>query len=453
MMERRTSNEYRRMTLYLRSLERLGIKLGLENISRLLEAIGAPHRKFPAILIGGTNGKGSVAAMLASILEQAGVHTGLYTSPHLIRLEERIVTGGRPIPPDQLAAKILSLRETIHALFHSGALKTLPTFFEVTTAAALSYFHDDGVQIAILEVGMGGRFDATNAVDPLFSIITPVELDHQEFLGSTLSVIAGEKLGILRPSGLLLSGAQHSEVRHTIERACRKRGAIHMEALQAVRVVHCPSGMVSFLGRKMEIPPLLPALPGEHQLDNAATAVAACEILAGRGFQIPPNAIQAGLASVQWPGRLQRISGRPAWLLDGAHNPAATRSLAAYLARQTDKRPPVLIFGALREKDHEGMLRYLSPHCSHLFLCLPPSGRAAERKALIDSARRVGLRFSWMDSLREAAVAADRTAGSTGTVLVTGSLYLVGEALRLKTEEPMAKRRSASPRTAPFPPG
>ncbi len=164
MLERRTSHEYRRMTLYLRSLERLGIKLGLENISRLLEAIDAPHRKFPAILIGGTNGKGSVAAMLASILEQAGLHTGLYTSPHLIRLEERIVTGGRPIPPDQLAAKILSLRETIHALFHSGALKTSPTFFEVTTAAALSYFHDDGVQIAILEVGMGGRFDATNAV-------------------------------------------------------------------------------------------------------------------------------------------------------------------------------------------------------------------------------------------------------------------------------------------------
>jgi dihydrofolate synthase/folylpolyglutamate synthase len=444
MQERRTDDRYRRMELYLRSLERLGIKLGLENITRLLAVLGDPHRKFPSILVGGTNGKGSVAAMLAAILERAGMRIGLYTSPHLVRLEERFVAGGRAITPGRLATRILSLRETIDSALHTGVLKTSPTFFEVTTAAALSHFADAGVEIAVLEVGMGGRFDATNAVDPLFSILTPVELDHREFLGATRADIAGEKLGILRPGGLLLTAPQHPEVREVIRDTCRSRGAEWVESLQAVRVMHCPAGAVSFIGARMEIPPLRPALQGEHQLDNAATAVAAAEILCGRGFPISPLAVRDGLATVHWPGRLQVIAGRPRFLLDGAHNPAAARGLAEYLLRSEEERPPVTVFGALKDKDHEGMLRALSPHCSDLILCRPDSDRAADRGALEASARRAGLEFSWADRFPEAAADAERRAGPGGMVLVTGSLYLVGEALHWK-----GIRTEAGPRPRP----
>ncbi|MBI4160903.1 MAG: bifunctional folylpolyglutamate synthase/dihydrofolate synthase, partial [Acidobacteria bacterium] len=350
MGEPRRDPEYRRMELYLRSLERLGIRLGLDNVHRLLEAIGNPHRRYPAVLVAGTNGKGSVAAMLAAILRRAGVRTGLYTSPHLLGLEERIAVDGRPIPPDRLAAGILSLRDTIHSLLRSGALRTPPTLFEVTTAAAFAYFRAEDVRLAVLEVGLGGRFDATNVADPLLSILTPVALDHQEFLGDTLAGIAADKLGILRPGGVLLSGSQTSEVREVIRKTCREQGAAWVEAPQAVRVVRCPTGTVSFLGRRIEVPPLIPGLAGEHQLDNAATAVAACEILGGRGFPIPPEAVRDGLAAVQWPGRLQLLPGRPRWLLDGAHNPAAARVLAEYLRRRDEDPAPVTIFGTLRDK-------------------------------------------------------------------------------------------------------
>jgi dihydrofolate synthase/folylpolyglutamate synthase len=435
------------MELYLRSLERIGIKLGLENITRILAELGDPHRQYPVILIGGTNGKGSVAAMLAAVLERAGLRTGLYTSPHLVRLEERFVTGGRSITPGRLAARILSMRETVHSLLGSKGLKTSPTFFEVTTAAALSQFHDDRVDIAVLEVGMGGRFDATNVVDPLFSILTPVEIDHREFLGDNRADIAGEKLGILRPGGLLLTAPQHPEVAAVIRDTCRRRGAAWLESLQAVRVVHCPSGTVSFIGTRMEIPPLRPALAGEHQLDNAALAVAAVEILCGRGFDISPLAVRDGLSTVHWPGRLQVLPGRPRWILDGAHNPAAARSLADFLHRREEARPPVIVFGALQDKDYEGMLRALSPHCSDLILCRPDSPRAAKRESLEDSAGRLGLQFWWADNFPKAAAAAERRAGPRGTVLVTGSLYLVGEALHRKGIRPEA--RSGAPRRRP----
>ena len=439
MGERRTPEHYRRMEIYLRRLQRLGIKFGLETITRILKALGNPQRNYPSILIGGTNGKGSVAAILAAIFERAGIHTGLYTSPHLVKLEERFVVGGRPIPGEDLAENILKVRDTTQSLLKSGSLKHSPTYFEVTTAAALSYFADQRISMAILEVGMGGRFDATNAVEPILSIVTPVEIDHQEFLGDTLAAIAGEKLGIVRPGGVLVTGRQHPEVEAVIEKFCRDNGVTLREALRSIRVVRDPEGAVSFLGKLVSIPPLRPALCGEHQLDNAATALAACQVMSGRGFPIPDAAIAEGLQSVEWPGRLQSLPGRPRWLLDGAHNPAACRALSGYLQVGESTHPPVLVFGALEDKDHEGMLRALTPNCSEVVLCRPPTDRAASREALLRSGRRVGIQVAWKDAPAEALALAAEKAGPAGTILVTGSLYLVGEALRLR--KPAAKNR------------
>ena len=415
----------------LARLEPLGMRLTLEPFRRLLAKLGDPQRGLPAVLVAGTNGKGSTAALLAAIGCAAGYRTGLYTSPHLEEARERIRIDG-------VAIATLELDRLLDEVV-AAADDELPTPFEALTAAALLAFAEDGVELAVLEVGLGGRLDATNVVEPLLSVITPIALDHQEQLGSTLAAIAAEKAGVMRVERPTIVWGEDVESTAALEEAARAGGALLELAVEGAEVVAArPDGLegqVVALRTAACDHQLRVALAGRHQVRNVALAVLAAERLAGRGFdRIDEEAIARGVGGCRWPGRLEAVPlpEGPTVLLDGAHNPAGAEALADHLA--TLATPWDLIFGTLADKDAASMAAALAPAAQRIWLASPDSSRALPLATLAALPPLAGA-----TPTSGAAEALDRAlarplAERAPLLVVSGSLYLVGEARRCLRE-------------------
>jgi dihydrofolate synthase/folylpolyglutamate synthase len=409
---------------YLFSLEQFGIKLGLEQIRALLVDLAHPDRAFPSVLVAGTNGKGSVTAMVERGLRAAGYRTGRYTSPHLVHIEERICVAGRSIEPavfDQLAARVRDA---------AGRLAAPPSFFEATTAMALEAFRVAEVDIAVLEVGLGGRLDATNVLSPVAVGITAIDFDHEAYLGSTIEAITREKAGIIKPGAVCVAGRNGSEARAVIEESCRAAGATFVYAPQDVRVEAAMTDgrtHVKLATPRSDYGAITMGLRGRHQIDNAVTAVRLLEELAaGCVPRVSAAAIRTAVAEVEWPARLDlRRTAAGDVLIDGAHNPSGARALAAYLQEAYGCRLPIVI-GAMRDKPIEAMIAALAP-CASAFICTAPrSPRAAAPGDLAAAARRQapGITVREIESPR-AALAVALSLGQP--TVVAGSLFLAGE--------------------------
>lgn len=417
---------------YLLSLEQFGVKLGLRNIRTLRAALGYPDRSFKSIIVAGTNGKGSVAAMLDTALRAAGYVTGRFTSPHLVALEERFAIAGQPVSRATLEAEADRLRAVVARLLDAGRLAAPPTFFEATTAIALALFRRSGVQVAVLEVGMGGRFDATNAVAPIAAAIPSIDFDHQRFLGATLTAIAREKAGVVKPGALVVVGETKPEAVAVFRQVCRERGCRLSEPASCVEthaVLRDGWTELTLATPAGRYGPLRLALRGRHQAGNAAVAVRLLEELHAYGLPVGRDAIVAGLTATRWPGRLDlvRVDDRRCIVLDAAHNVAAVAAFAAYAGERWPGGLP-LVFGALRDKDAGGMLRALGSAATALFCPPLASRRALSPAALVAKAReaRPDLPAAAAPSLG----AALETAWSRGaTIGAVGSARLVGELL------------------------
>lgn len=408
---------------FLYALQRHGIKLGLETISGLLSNIGNPQRQYGTLHIGGTNGKGSTAAITASMLEAAGYRVGLYTSPHLIDFCERVRVNGEPIPPRRVSDLTERLRATAAVNLH-------PTFFEFTTAMAFQYFAEEGVDVAIIEVGMGGRFDATNILNPWGVLITTVALDHEEYLGSTLASIAYEKAGIIKHDVPAVVGRVPTEAEQVIVNCAAAQGAVCHRLRTNFHVHRQSPEDFHYVGLSRSYDHLSCSLPGDHQFENAACALALLEVCEARGLRVPERAIRSALQSVVWEGRLETIEHEPLLLLDGAHNPAAANVLASYLVRQAQRRPGgriILVIGMMRDKDHAGFHHIMAPLADEIILTQASLPRAATVEQLESSLPINRGSVHLVPHPKEALALARKLATSKDLICVTGSLILVGE--------------------------
>jgi len=413
-------------------------KFSLDEIRILLAAIGNPHRRFKSVLIAGTNGKGSTAATLASILRASGLRTGLYTSPHLARVNERIQLNRAEIGDDDFAKIYFIVHDTAQQLVLDGQLPQLPSFFEILTAQALLYFAKSHVDIAVLEVGMGGRLDATNIVDPLLSVITDISLDHMEWLGSTVAAITREKAGILRRRGTLVTLPQHPEANQTLGEVAAELGVRGVSA-----VPYMPPGDASsdspYCVRALGATVLVDSpLFGAHQRRNVALAIAAAVELAGKhGLPVSPRAIAEGIRKTSWPARLERFERNGVeWILDVAHNPAGAWALRAGLngVLADEHKPHILIFSCLRDKPVVEMAQILFPLFDEVIIPPIHTARAAALEDLLAAAESTGTPATPADSVDEAMQVAINKADN-GVIVVSGSVYLVGEARSLLLQE------------------
>jgi len=417
---------------WLYDLQHFGIKLGLDNIRVLLRLLQHPDRAFPCLHIAGTNGKGSVAAMVESMLGASGLRVGLFTSPHLVRPHERVRIAGRDIEDDELQRLLTGMRRRVEAARASGDLESHPSFFEVITATALEAFRLHGMDVAVLEVGLGGRLDATNAIDPAVTAIVGVALDHTKTLGPTLEKIAAEKAGIIKPGRPLICGVTQQRALRVVQDVCRERGAPFIDGRLAARFTAEESSGLTFETASGVYDGLNIGLRGRHQIDNARLALVAYEHMmhaAGRAPDI--DAVRRGLCDVRWAGRLQRIEGgsqEASLLLDAAHNPAGLAALITHL-REHGIRPDVLLFGATTGKPLDELLGPFAEHTDRLILTRPPVKRGIAPEELLPVARRLFGNVEAIGDPADALARAKEVAGAGGVVLVSGSLYLVGTIL------------------------
>jgi dihydrofolate synthase/folylpolyglutamate synthase len=419
----------------LTSLETFGIKLGLENIGRLCEALGYPERSFTTLHVAGTNGKGSVTAMAHAALRAAGLRTARYTSPHLADITERFVIDDTAVDTATFTAVAHEVLDLADRLVADGTLRVLPTFFEATTAIAFELFRRAGMEIAVIEVGLGGRFDATNVITPVAGAITTIGFDHQQHLGSTLAEIAFEKAGIIKPGMSVVTGALPAEAIEVVRRAARDRGATLIETADDSRVaVETRDGVtrVAIETSRGRYGPLTLALRGDHQVGNAVVATRLLEAAAAAGVRVTAAHIEAGLSLAQWPARLEFIpvDDRRRVLLDSAHNAEGAAALAAYLQRWHPWRPP-LVVGIMRDKDVQDILLPLLPLTSHVIATAADTPRALPAEELATrvraAAERLGLGTTLtIDVEADPLLAVDRALATADLVCVAGSIFLVG---------------------------
>jgi dihydrofolate synthase/folylpolyglutamate synthase len=433
-------------------------KFDLAHMRVLLKAMNHPERVFPSVLIAGTNGKGSTAATLASILRASGLKTGLYTSPHLVRINERIRVNGKEISDRDFARLHGDVDRVAERLIAQEELPWHPSFFEMMTAIAFAHFAAEHVDLAVLEVGMGGRLDATNVVEPLVSIIADISLDHQKFLGNTVGEIAGEKVGIIRPGGVVVTLPQHPEANDVIGNAILELVARGVSAVQYVPPLSPASTdylawsaankskttagedrqpflcryPLHVMGKQIlvETP-----LVGRHQLRNVALAIAAAEELSKLGIAgITPDSLARGIRETHWPGRFQVIPARADWpevVLDVAHNPAGAWALRSALSERYDDRPLIFVFGAMRDKAISEMMEILFPLADRVIVTRPENPRSASPEEIRQAGSRTGTEIETVPEIGAALERARSVSGLEAVVVVTGSIYLVGEAMRL----------------------
>ena len=420
-------------------------KFDLEHMRVLLGALDHPERQFPGVLIAGTNGKGSTAATLASILQASGVRTGLYTSPHLVRINERIRINGEEISDDEFALLHDMVDRTAERLVGEGELPWHPSFFEMLTAIAFEYFSRKKVDVAVLEVGMGGRLDATNVIEPQISIITDISLDHQKFLGNTVTEIAREKAGIIRRGGVVVTLPQQPQANDVIGNTILDLEAQAVSAVSYVppvapsteyHVTNSESGHAVFryplevMGKRISVET---ALVGRHQLRNVALAIAAAEELSNRGFAISPDSIERGIRETHWPGRFQVIpaaNGAPEYVLDVAHNPAGAWALRSTLSGAYEDRPFTFVFGAMRDKAISEIAEILFPLAERVIATRADNPRSATSPEIREAAAHTSVAIEDAPNVAAALERAQTLAGLTGVVVVTGSIYIVGEAMQ-----------------------
>jgi dihydrofolate synthase/folylpolyglutamate synthase len=419
---------------YLFSLEHFGIKFGLENIRAILEGLGHPEHAFRSVHVAGTNGKGSVTAMIDAALRAAGHRSARYTSPHLIDLTERFVVDGQQTREDELSRAVDRVRSVILDLQHRGRLEVHPTFFEVTTAAAFEIFRHASVEVAVCEVGLGGRLDATNVLSPMVTAITSIGFDHQQYLGTSLAEIAAEKAGIIKRGVPVVVGPLDSDAARVIRDVARDREAPLVVSQDGVQVEAMPAPTDDGQAIRLRTPRrdygvLDLRLEGRHQIDNAVVAVRVLECVDQAGLSCPQTAVAEGLASVKWPGRLEHIllAGGRSLLLDAAHNPAGAEALAAFLAARGGRQP--LVFAAMRDKDVRGILAALVPCVSGLVLTRASNPRSADPRSLLDiaSALTSELPMHVKDSVSDALARAWQLSPH---IVVAGSIFLLGDVLQ-----------------------
>jgi dihydrofolate synthase/folylpolyglutamate synthase len=427
-------------TAFLYGLRRFGWRPGLATIERLLSLVGNPHSRLPCVHVGGTNGKGSTAAILSAIVRAAGHRTGLYTSPHLLSFTERIRVNGEPIGEADIVALTEQLKTLCAAHFAPETTSPFedrlphPTFFELTTAMAFLHFRQREVDTAVVEVGLGGRLDATNVIRPHVAVITNVALEHEEYLGRTVTEIAGEKAGIVKAGVPVVTGAR-GQALDVIGRAASTLGAPLVPVPDAYRWrvrESTLSGQVFDLdGPRGSYEALRIPLIGRHQIDNAVLAVAAAEAARDGGLRTDEAAVRRGLAMTEWPGRLQILEDKPRIILDGAHNPAGAHVLASFLAEhRAELGRLILVFGVLKDKNWAAMLDCLEPLADDIILTHPQTTRGADPAELRSVLRgRAEARIAVVPA--EALALARSAAGPSDTILVAGSLYTVGAALRI----------------------
>ena len=413
---------------YLLSLgnEVAAMKLGLENISRLLAALGDPHQKYLKVQVAGTNGKGSVCAFLDAICRSAGVNAGVFTSPHLISVTERIRFNRRDISENEFAAMATRVRETAEDLLSRGGIENTPTFFEQVTAIALLAFAEAGVELAILETGLGGRLDATTAANAEIAVITPIDYDHQESLGETIAEIAREKAAIIHDGSRVVLAEQDPVAEKVLDERCRLYNIVPGQAHEVGMTIS--DGWLTFATDRADYRLSEMRMFGDHQLENAKVAILAAEILQ-EPFNITTRDVVDGLQDAQHPGRLE-FAGNI--LFDGAHNPSGARSLRAFLDRSVT-RPITLVFGVMQGKNVGEMAQVLFQKAENVILTQPPNSRAMSPEQILSmlSSSLVNARPALVPSVADALQIARELAGDKGIILITGSLYLVGEVKKL----------------------
>lgn len=410
-------------------------KFDLKNVTILSEHLGQPQREFQSVHVAGTNGKGSTSAMLESILRAAGLRTGLYTSPHLERINERIRLDGKEISDHEFAATFTRVRAGIEELLAAGHLAAHPTFFECVTAIAFLYFAGARADFAVCETGMGGRLDATNILLPEVAVITQIDFDHENYLGHSIEEIAAEKAGIIKPGARVVSAAEHLIARVVIRRRCAEQSAFLVEIENAffLEDVTACDGAFSFTAISYDSGVRIPIalkLAGRFQVRNALTALAAARMLAERGAPIDDEAIARGFASATWPGRLERISDRPEIYVDGTHNPAGAREIAVFWEQFLAGRNIFLIYGAMRDKAVDEIAGLLFPRASAVIFTAPAQPRAISAPLLAEMTAHHARLAEVVPDPAQALARALELASPDDVIFVTGSLYLVGELRR-----------------------
>jgi len=414
-------------------------KFDLENIRLLARQLGEPQAKFPSVHVAGTNGKGSTAAMIDTVLRESGLRTGLYTSPHLERINERIQLCGQPVPDDEFAHSFAVVHDLIERLLATGELGAHPTYFECLTAMAFETFARQKVEYAVLEVGMGGRLDATNIVTPEVAVITQIDFDHEDYLGHSIEQIAGEKAAIVKPGVPVVLAIERPRARKVVERRAAEAGAPVIEIdrdfrLENVRdedgryratAVHIDSGEAFELNL---------SLAGRYQLRNALAALAAARIVARMGQPVTRESIERGIARTRWPGRLERFGEQPAIYLDGTHNPAGARELAEFWDKHFEGRRVLLVYGAMRDKAVDEIAGLLFPRAVQVILTQPRQGRAISVDTLAAMTGHLAEHCEKIGDPADALRRALKLAGPEDVVFVTGSLYLAGD-LRALAED------------------
>jgi dihydrofolate synthase / folylpolyglutamate synthase len=407
-------------------------KFDLENITVLAGRLGRPDRAYPSAHIAGTNGKGSTAAFLESILRHAGFRTGLNTSPHLERINERIRINGEEISAESFAAILTRLQGLIEELLAAHRLRAHPTYFECVTAMAFESFARERVEFGVFEVGLGGRLDATNILSPAISIITRIDFDHENFLGHSLRGIASEKAGILKREVPVVVAEQRPEAREVILARANELQCPVLEPSQLFHIDQQSAQNGYFRARVTELASgdsfdLAPSLPGRFQLENALNALTAARQLARRGFRISANDVTQGIASTVWPGRLEKLQSSPDIYLDGAHNPGAARELAAFLQENFAGRRIWMIYGALRDKAVDEVAGQLFPLAAGVIFTEPRTSRAISAARLAEIASHHAPSFTVVSSAEQALDQALAEVAPEDAIFITGSLYLVGQ--------------------------
>src|SRR6267142_1616890 len=407
-------------------------KFDLENITVLSDRLGRPDRAYPTAHIAGTNGKGSTAAFLESILRKAGFRTGLNTSPHLEKIHERIRVNGVEISDADFAETLTRIQVLIEELLAAGKLRAHPTYFECVTAMAFQYFAESRVDFGVFEVGLGGRLDATNILSPAISLISRIDFDHENFLGHSLREIAGEKAGILKRGVPVVVASQRAEALEVILKRAKEVGCPVVEVPLAYQVAGesvlggCVRARVTEVATGWNAT-LAPQLAGRFQLQNAMNALAAARNLSTRGYRIPERAIEQGIASAVWPGRLEKLQSRPDIYVDGAHNPGAARELAGFWQENFAGRKIFLLYGALRDKAVDEIAGLLFPQAAEVVFTEPRTSRAISASQLSEIAAHLAEHSSVIPDAEQALDYLVSKARPEDAVFVTGSLYLVGQ--------------------------
>lgn len=428
-------------------------KFDLDNIIALARHLGEPQRKFSSVHVAGTNGKGSTAAMIEAVLREAGLRTGLYISPHLERINERIQVAGEPVSDDEFARSFTLVRDLVERLLASGELAAHPTYFECLTAMAFETFARQNVEFAVLEVGMGGRLDATNIVTPEVAVITQIDFDHEDYLGHSIEQIAGEKAAIVKPGVPVVLATERPRARKVVERKAAELGAPIVEIDRDFRLenVRDDDGWYSATALHLESGErfdLAPSLAGRYQLRNALTALAVTRIVVKRGWPVKREHMEQGIAHARWVARLERFGENPAIYVDGTHNPAGARELVNFWEEHFEGRRVLLVYGAMRDKAVDEIAGLLFPRAGHVILTQPRQSRAISVDALSAMSGHLADHFEKVADPADAVRRALKLAMPGDVVFITGSLYLAAD-LRFFVEELTRQSGSAPPSEEP----